>query len=83
MIRQLNKYQNKYLRTVTEIYKITFTRILKMEIYISPLNIYLNSRIAVFRQELNFSKIELIIERIYEHLKIRFAIKKKTDAALK
>jgi hypothetical protein len=48
--RQLNKYQNKCYRTVAEIYKIIFTRILKIEIYILSLDIYFNSRIAIFRQ---------------------------------
>jgi hypothetical protein len=71
-VRQLNKYQNKYFRTVAEIYIIISTRILEMEIYIPPLNIYLNSRMAAFRQRLKISEIELIIERVYEYLKIRF-----------
>jgi hypothetical protein len=57
---------------IAEIYKVTFTRILEVEIYISFLNIYLNSRVAAFRQRLRISEIELIIERAYEYLKIRF-----------
>jgi hypothetical protein len=74
--RQLNKYQNKYLRTIAEAYKTTSTRILEMEIYISSLNIYLNSRIAAFRQQLKISEIGLAIERAYERLKIRFRNRK-------
>jgi hypothetical protein len=47
--RQLSKYQNKYLRMVAGAYKIISTRILEMEICISFLNIYLDSRVVVFR----------------------------------
>jgi hypothetical protein len=74
---QLNKYQNKYFRTIAEIYKTIFTRILKMEICISFLNIYLNSRVVIFRQRLRISGIKLIIERIYERLKIKFRNRKR------
>jgi hypothetical protein len=62
---------------IAEAYKIISTRIVEMEIYISFLNIYLNSRITVFRQRLRISKIRLIIERVYERLKIRFRNRKK------
>jgi hypothetical protein len=75
--RQLNKYQNKYFRTIIEIYKIIFTRILKMEIYILSLNIYLDSRVAAFRQRLKILEIKLIIEWVCEHLKIRFRNRRK------
>jgi hypothetical protein len=75
--RQLNKYQNKYFRTIIGIYKIIFTRILKVEIYMFFKNIYLDSRIAAFRQRLKISEIKLIIERICERLKIRFRNQKK------
>ncbi len=47
--RYLNKYQNKCLRTVAGTYKVIFIRILEVEIYIPPLNIYLDSRVAAFR----------------------------------
>jgi hypothetical protein len=57
---------------IAEIYKTIFTRILEVKICIPSLNIYLNSRIAVFRQRLRISEIELEIERICEHLKIKF-----------
>jgi hypothetical protein len=70
--RQLNKYQNKYFKTIAEAYKFIFTRILKVEIYILPLNIYLNSRMAAFRQRLRISGLGLVIERACERLKIRF-----------
>jgi hypothetical protein len=69
--RQLSKYQNKCLRTVAGAYKATPTRILEVETYISPLDIYLDSRVAAFRQRLRISEVELIIERAYERLKIR------------
>jgi hypothetical protein len=75
--RQLNKYQNKYFRTVAEIYKAISTRILKIEIYTSFLDIYLDSRIAIFRQRLRISEIKLIIERAYERLKITFCNRRR------
>jgi hypothetical protein len=70
--RQLSKYQNKCLRTVAGAYKATPTRILEVEACIPPLNIYLDSRVAAFRQRLRISGIELAIERACERLKIRF-----------
>jgi hypothetical protein len=48
-----------------------------MEICIPFLNIYLNSRIAAFRQRLKISEIELIIERVCERLKIKFRNRKR------
>src|SRR6266536_3328069 len=70
--RHLSKYQNKCLRTVAGAYKITPTRILKVETYITPLNIYLDNRVAAFRQRLRISGTGRVIERAYERLKIRF-----------
>jgi hypothetical protein len=58
-------------------YKIISTRILEMEICIPPLNIYLNSKMAAFRQRLKISEIELAIERAYERLKIKFHNRKR------
>jgi hypothetical protein len=81
--RQLNKYQNKYFRTIIRIYKIIFTRILEVEICIPSLNIYLDSRIAVFRQRLKILEIELIIERVYEYLKIKFRNRKRRKHRVK
>jgi hypothetical protein len=75
--RQLSKYQNKCLRTVAGAYKATPTRILEVEICISSLNIYLDSRVPIFRQQLRISGIKLIIERICERLKIKFRNRKK------
>ncbi len=43
-----------------------------MKICISPLNIYLNSRIVAFRQQLKILKTERVIERAYKYLKIKF-----------
>jgi hypothetical protein len=48
-----------------------------MEICIPPLNIYLDSRMAAFRQRLKISEIGLVIEQAYERLKIRFRNLKK------
>ncbi len=50
------------------VYKIIFIRILKVEIYIFFLNIYLDSRVAVFRQRLRILGIRRVIERVYERL---------------
>jgi hypothetical protein len=54
-----------------------------MEIYISSLNIYLDNRMAAFRQQLRISEIELAIERIYERLKIRFRNRRKRRRRVK
>jgi hypothetical protein len=48
-----------------------------MEICIPPLNIYLDSRIAAFRQQLKILEIKLIIEQICERLKIKFHNRKE------
>jgi hypothetical protein len=48
-----------------------------MEICISSLNIYLDSRVAAFRQRLKISEIGLEIERAYERLKIKFRNRKR------
>jgi hypothetical protein len=48
-----------------------------VEIYIPPLNIYFDSRVAAFRQRLKISGIGRIIERVCERLKIRFRNRKK------
>ena len=60
------------LRTVAGAYKATPTRILEVETCIPPLNIYLDSRVAAFRQRLRISGTGRVIERAYERLKIRF-----------
>jgi hypothetical protein len=49
---------------------------LEVEIYILSLNIYLNSKMAAFRQRLRISQIGLAIERAYERLKISFRNRK-------
>src|SRR6266511_5650201 len=81
--RHLSKYQNKCLRTVAGAYKATPTRILELEICIPPLNIYLNSRVAAFRQRLRILGIGRIIERAYKYLRIRFRNRRKRRRHIK
>ncbi len=50
-----------------------------MEICIPLLNIYFNNRVAAFRQRLKILKIERIIERVYERLKIRFRNRRRRE----
>src|SRR6266511_4453553 len=71
-VRHLSKYQNKCLRTVAGVYKVTPTRILEVETCIPPLNIYFDSRVAVFRQRLIILGIGRLIERACERLRTRF-----------
>ncbi len=54
-----------------------------MKIYILPLNIYFNSRVAAFRQRLRILEIGRIIERAYERLRIRFYNRKERRRRVK
>src|SRR6266511_5469802 len=81
--RHLSKYQNKCLRTVAGAYKATPTRILEVETCIPPLNIYLDSRVAAFRQRLRILGIGRVIERACERLKTRFRNRRKRRRRVK
>ncbi len=54
------------------VYKVILIRILEVEICIPPLNIYLDSRVAAFRQRLKILGTGRVIERACERLRTRF-----------
>src|SRR6266536_2863933 len=81
--RHLSNYQNKCLRTVARAYKATPTQILEVEICTPPLNIYLDSRVAAFRQRLRISGTGRVIEQACERLRTRFRNRRRRRRRVK
>ena len=58
----LDAIQNKCLRTVTGAYKATPKSTPKVEAYVPPINLFLESQLAAFQARLTGSKAEQFIE---------------------
>jgi hypothetical protein len=49
LVVRLQKYQNQGLRTVLGVYRATPARMLETELYIPPLDLWLNGQVARFQ----------------------------------
>ncbi len=73
---KLQPTQNKCLRVVAGAYRATLVRALETETYIPPLDLYLDSRLAAFRDRLANSQVGQSIQRACKVIQQRLRNKK-------
>ena len=76
IVRNLQILQSQQLRIITGAYKTIPIRNLKTEIYILPLDIYLNKRLADFELRLKRTGKVGLIRNVYATIKYRLYIRK-------
>ena len=73
---KLQPIQKKYLRVVAEAYKTTPIKVLETETYIPSLDLYLDGRLTVFRDQLASSWVNQLIKEVYKVIQQRLQNKK-------
>jgi hypothetical protein len=68
---KLQPIQNKCLQIVTEAYQATLTQTLETEAYVSPIDLYLDSRLAAFQNRFTNSGISQTIEKACQTIQNR------------
>jgi hypothetical protein len=76
LVAKLQPIQNKCLRVITGAYKATLVRALKIEIYTPPIDLYLNGRLAAFRDRLANSPVSQLIQQACKAIQRRLRNKR-------
>jgi hypothetical protein len=71
MAAKLGHIQNKCLRIVAEAYRTTPICSLETETFTLPIDLYLNSRLAMFQKQLENSEVGQVIRNVYNWIKAR------------
>jgi hypothetical protein len=83
---KLQPIQNKCLQIVTGAYQATLTQALETEAYVPPIDLYLDSWLAVFQNRLTNSEVGQLIEKVCQtiqnRIKNRRGHKKAQEASI-
>ena len=74
---KLEKIQNKCLRRVAGVYRATLIRSLETETFTPPIDLYLDSWLAVFQKQLKDSEVGQIIENSCVWIRARIKNRKR------
>ncbi|KAF2194269.1 hypothetical protein K469DRAFT_549126, partial [Zopfia rhizophila CBS 207.26] len=66
--KSLSKIQTECLRKVTGAYKATAAATLETEAYVSPLEVWLNSKVAASQERLQQENIASVIQKICDEV---------------